>query len=68
MFFIPISLIFQHLEKVIKAQIPSITSLINKTVDELESEMIQIGTPISVDAGVGLSRINNLYNIIYKLH
>lgn len=67
MFFVHISLLFQHLEKVIKAQIPNITSLINKTVDELESEMIQIGRPISIDAGVGLSSINNMYNVIYKL-
>ena len=36
----------------IKSRIPSITSLINKTIDELESEMNQLGRPIALDAGV----------------
>ena len=42
----------QHLESVIRARIPSITSLINKSIDELESEMDLLGRPIAVDAGV----------------
>lgn len=42
----------QHLESVIRARIPSITSLINKSIDELESEMDHLGRPIAVDAGV----------------
>lgn len=46
------SFLFQHLESVIRARIPSITSLINKSVDELESELDHLGRPISVDAGV----------------
>lgn len=46
---------FQHLEAVIRARIPSITSLINKSIDELESEMDHLGRPIAVDAGVGHS-------------
>jgi hypothetical protein len=37
---------------VIRARIPSITSLINKSIDELESEMDHLGRPIAVDAGV----------------
>lgn len=40
------------MEAVIKAQIPSILSLVNKTIDELEGEMNQLGRPIAVDAGV----------------
>ena len=43
---------FQHLESVIKARIPSITSLINKNISDLESEMDHLGRPIAVDAGV----------------
>jgi hypothetical protein len=44
--------ISQQLEAVIRARIPSITSLINKTIDELESEMDHLGRPIGSDAGV----------------
>ncbi|KAF9612651.1 hypothetical protein IFM89_003093 [Coptis chinensis] len=36
---------------VIRAHIPNITSLINKTIDELESEMDHLGRPIALDAG-----------------
>ncbi|KAK6119312.1 hypothetical protein DH2020_046947 [Rehmannia glutinosa] len=42
----------KHLESVIRARIPSITSLINKSIDELESELDHLGRPIAVDAGV----------------
>ncbi|KAF9590080.1 hypothetical protein IFM89_030661 [Coptis chinensis] len=42
-----------HLEAVIRACIPNITSLINKTIDELESEMDHLGRPIALDAGSG---------------
>lgn len=45
-------LLFQHLESVIRAKIPGITSVINKSIDELESEMDHLGRPIAVDAGV----------------
>uniref|UniRef100_A0A452YUS3 Dynamin stalk domain-containing protein n=1 Tax=Aegilops tauschii subsp. strangulata TaxID=200361 RepID=A0A452YUS3_AEGTS len=45
-------LLSQQLEAVIRARIPSITSLINKTIDELESEMDHLGRPIGSDAGV----------------
>lgn len=51
-FFLIILPLFQHLESVIRARIPSITSLINKTIDELEAEMNHIGRPIALDAGV----------------
>ena len=43
---------FQHLEAVIRARIPSITSLINKSIDELEGELDHLGRPIAIDAGV----------------
>ncbi|KAF9598041.1 hypothetical protein IFM89_023818 [Coptis chinensis] len=36
--------------------IPNITSLINKTIDELESEMDHLGVPIALDAGGSSSR------------
>ncbi|KAF5731574.1 dynamin-related protein 1E-like isoform X2 [Tripterygium wilfordii] len=45
-------LLSKHLESVIRARIPSILSLINKTIDELEAEMDHLGRPIAVDAGV----------------
>jgi hypothetical protein len=45
-------LCFQNLESVIRARIPSITSTINNSIDELESELDHLGRPIAVDAGV----------------
>lgn len=44
---------FQHLESVIKSRIPGITSLINRSIDELESELDHLGRPVAIDAGVG---------------
>lgn len=52
---------FQHLETVIRARIPSITSLINKSIDELESEMDHLGRPIAVDAGVSGLKLCQLF-------
>lgn len=50
--------LFQHLEAVIRARIPSIIALINKNIDELEAELDRLGRPIGVDAGVSsFSRI-----------
>jgi hypothetical protein len=43
---------FQHLESVIKSRIPGIMSLINKSIDELESELSYLGRPVAIDAGV----------------
>lgn len=43
----------QHLESIIKSRIPGITSLINRSIDELESELDHLGRPVAVDAGVG---------------
>ncbi|XP_074581263.1 phragmoplastin DRP1E-like [Curcuma longa] len=64
-------LLSKHLESVIRARIPSITSLINKTIDELESEMDHLGRPIAVDAGAQLYTILELcraFDKIFKEH
>jgi hypothetical protein len=47
----------QHLEAFIKARIPSIQAMINKQIDELESELNQIGRPLANDAGVHFSSL-----------
>lgn len=59
------------MESVIRGRIPNITSLINKTIEELESEMDHLGRPIAVDAGVSgihLSlfpeRLKSFYNVL----
>ncbi|CAA3012203.1 dynamin-related protein 1E [Olea europaea var. sylvestris] len=64
-------LLSRHLESVIRARIPSITSLINKSIDELESEMDHLGRPIAVDAGAQLYTILELcraFDRIFKEH
>ncbi|CAM0956132.1 unnamed protein product [Alopecurus aequalis] len=64
-------LLSQQLEAVIRARIPSITSLINKTIDELESEMNHLGRPIGSDAGAQLYLILKLcraFDKIFKEH
>ncbi|KAF8038308.1 hypothetical protein BT93_B0986 [Corymbia citriodora subsp. variegata] len=64
-------LLSKHLESVIRARIPSITSLINKSIDELESEMDHLGRPIAVDAGAQLYTILELcraFDRIFKEH
>ncbi|OMO90157.1 hypothetical protein COLO4_19325 [Corchorus olitorius] len=64
-------LLSQHLESVIRARIPSITSLINKSIDELESEMNLLGRPIALDAGAQLYTILELcraFDRIFKEH
>lgn len=61
----------KHLEAVIKARIPSILSLVNKSIDELESEMNQLGRPISTDAGAQLYTILELcraFDRVFKEH
>jgi len=42
----------QHLEAVIRSRIPSILAMINKTIDDIEAELNQIGRPLANDAGV----------------
>ncbi|XP_042503950.1 phragmoplastin DRP1E-like [Macadamia integrifolia] len=64
-------LLSRHLESVIRAQIPSIASLINKSIDELESEMDHLGRPIAIDAGAQLYTILELcraFDRIFKEH
>ncbi|KAG5054737.1 hypothetical protein JHK85_007247 [Glycine max] len=64
-------LLSQHLESVIRQRIPNITSLINKTIEELESEMNQIGRPIAADAGAQLYTILELcraFDRVFKEH
>ncbi|XP_043716473.1 phragmoplastin DRP1E-like [Telopea speciosissima] len=64
-------LLSRHLESVIRARIPSITSLINKNIDELESEMDHLGRPIAIDAGAQLYTILELcraFDRIFKEH
>uniref|UniRef100_A0A0D9XH54 Dynamin-type G domain-containing protein n=1 Tax=Leersia perrieri TaxID=77586 RepID=A0A0D9XH54_9ORYZ len=64
-------LLSQHLEAVIKARIPSITSLINKTIDELESELDTIGKAVAADPGAQLYTILELcraFDRVFKEH
>ncbi|KZV18911.1 dynamin-related protein 1E-like [Dorcoceras hygrometricum] len=64
-------LLSKHLESVIRARIPSITSLITKSIDELESELDHLGRPIAVDAGAQLYTILELcrsFDKIFKEH
>uniref|UniRef100_A0A7N0TI03 Dynamin-related protein 1E n=1 Tax=Kalanchoe fedtschenkoi TaxID=63787 RepID=A0A7N0TI03_KALFE len=64
-------LLSKHLESVIRARIPSILSLINRSIDELEAEMGHLGRPIAVDAGAQLYTILELcraFDKIFKEH
>lgn len=64
-------LLSKHLEAVIRARIPSITSLINKSIDELEGELDHLGRPIAIDAGAQLYTILELcraFDRIFKEH
>ncbi|MBA0667089.1 hypothetical protein Goklo_000213, partial [Gossypium klotzschianum] len=64
-------LLSQHLESVIRSRIPSITSSINKTIDELESEMDHLGRPIALDAGAQLYTVLEVcraFERIFKEH
>ncbi|KAL9262493.1 Phragmoplastin DRP1E-like protein [Drosera capensis] len=64
-------LLSKHLESVIRARIPSITSLISKNIDELEAELDRLGRPVAVDAGAQLYTILELcraFDRIFKEH
>ncbi|KAH6790384.1 DYNAMIN-like 1C [Perilla frutescens var. frutescens] len=64
-------LLSQHLEKVIRQRIPSIIALINRTIDELNAELDQIGRPIGVDGGAQLYTILEMcraFDRIFKEH
>nr|CAD1823311.1 unnamed protein product [Ananas comosus var. bracteatus] len=61
----------KHLESVIKARIPGIQSLINKTIAELEGELARLGKPIAADAGgklYSIMEICRIFDQIYKEH
>ncbi|XP_078432889.1 phragmoplastin DRP1C-like [Wolffia australiana] len=64
-------LLSQHLESVIRARIPSILSLINKTISELEEELNRIGRPIGADSGAQLYTILEMcraFDRVFKEH
>ncbi|KAJ4728768.1 putative Dynamin [Melia azedarach] len=64
-------LLSKHLESVIKSRIPGITSLINRSIDELESELDHLGRPVAIDAGAQLYTILELcraFDRIFKEH
>ena len=46
------TVVFQHLESVIRARIPAIVSSINRSIDELEAELSRLGRSVTADAGV----------------
>ncbi|XP_073140371.1 phragmoplastin DRP1C [Henckelia pumila] len=64
-------LLSQHLETVIRQRIPSIIALINKTIDELNTELDRIGRPIATDGGAQLYTILEMcraFDRIFKEH
>lgn len=64
-------LLSKHLETVIRARIPSILSLIAKTIDELEAELDRLGRPIGGDAGAQLYTILDMcraFDRVFKEH
>ncbi|OIV94107.1 hypothetical protein TanjilG_05487 [Lupinus angustifolius] len=64
-------LLSKHLESVIRARIPGIASLINRTIDELEAEMRHLGRPVAIDAGAQLYTILGLcrnFERVFKEH
>ncbi|MBA0656976.1 hypothetical protein Goklo_009292 [Gossypium klotzschianum] len=61
----------KHLESVIRARLPGITSLINKSIEELEAELSHLGRSVAVDAGAQLYTILELcraFDRIFKEH
>ncbi|CAD5188090.1 unnamed protein product [Musa acuminata subsp. malaccensis] len=64
-------LLSKHLESAIRARIPSIVALINKTIDELEAELDRLGRPIGADGGAQLYTILEMcraFDRIFKEH
>ncbi|KAE9597404.1 hypothetical protein Lal_00029878 [Lupinus albus] len=64
-------LLSKHLESVIRAQIPGIASLINRTIDDLEAELAHLGRPVAIDAGAQLYTILELcrdFDQVFKEH
>ncbi|PWZ56215.1 hypothetical protein Zm00014a_026704 [Zea mays] len=64
-------LLSQHLEAVIRAKIPSIIAMINKTIDEIEAQLDRLGRPIGGDAGAQLYTILDMcraFDRVFKEH
>lgn len=64
-------LLSQHLEIVIRQKIPSIISLINKAIDEINAELDRIGRPIAADGGAQLYTILEMcraFDRVFKEH
>ncbi|PON47128.1 Dynamin superfamily [Parasponia andersonii] len=64
-------LLSKHLESIIKARLPGILSLINKSIDEIERELDYLGRPVAIDAGAQLYTILELcraFDRIFKDH
>nr|CAB3493490.1 unnamed protein product [Digitaria exilis] len=64
-------LLSQHLEAVIRAKIPSIVAMINKTIDEIEAQLDKLGRPIGGDAGAQLYTILDMcraFDRVFKEH
>ncbi|KAK3016759.1 hypothetical protein RJ639_006432 [Escallonia herrerae] len=65
------TLLSKQLEAVIKARIPGMMSLINKSIDDLEEELNHLGKPAAVDSGAQLYTILELcraFDRIFKEH
>lgn len=61
-------LFIQHLEAVIRAKIPSIIAMINKTIDEIEAQLDRLGRPIGGDAGVRITVFfNDLCYVVARI-
>ncbi|KAL0896394.1 hypothetical protein Bca101_080355 [Brassica carinata] len=59
------------LESVIRARIPNIIALINRSIEEFERELDQLGRPIAIDAGAKLYNILGMcraFEKIFKEH
>ncbi|XP_050235181.1 phragmoplastin DRP1E-like [Mercurialis annua] len=64
-------LLSKHLESVIKARIPGIVSLVNRSIDQLEAELDHLGRPVTIDAGAQLYTILELcraFDRVFKEH
>ncbi|KAL2630381.1 hypothetical protein R1flu_015067 [Riccia fluitans] len=64
-------LLSRHLEQVIKARIPSILAMINKSIDDLENELNLLGRPIAMDSGAQLYTVLELcraFDHVFKEH